>query len=226
MLHRPLLRILYNRGAIVFEVDRSLIIAAIEAHESGITIADCKQPEMPLVFVNKGFCQLTGYNRDEIIGKNCRFLQGANTDQSTVKEIRSALMQGHNYRGELLNYRKDGSTFWNKLRLCPIYDNEGGLSHFVGIQNDITSVKQLQLERERLLEDLSENNERLRYFGREVAHDVRTSIGLVKSLSELLKEELEDKVSKEVETYIDDILRITNKAIEELQKKTLATLED
>ena len=82
----------------------------------------------------------------------------------------------------------------------------------------------MQLERERLLEDLSENNERLRYFGREVAHDVRTSIGLVKSLSELLKEELEDKVSKEVETYIDDILRITNKAIEELQKKTLATL--
>lgn len=105
-----------------------------------VCLTDPHDPEQPIVFANRAFRQLTGYSNEEIIGRNCRFLQGPDNDQRKVQEIRDALATEEVAVVELLNYRKDGSTFWNALHLGPIYDAEGTLLYYFGSQWDVTDV--------------------------------------------------------------------------------------
>ncbi|TWT76791.1 Sensor protein FixL [Planctomycetes bacterium CA13] len=112
--------------------------AAIESTHDGFVIADATEPGFPLVFVNERFQQFTGYSEDEILGRNCRFLQGADTDPNTIEAIRTALNEEERFQGELLNYRKDGTPFWSFLRISPVHDRSGKLTHFVGMSTDIT----------------------------------------------------------------------------------------
>jgi diguanylate cyclase (GGDEF)-like protein/PAS domain S-box-containing protein len=117
---------------------------AIGAASVGISIVDMRVPEQPIVFVNPAFERLTGYGTEESIGRNCRFLQGPDTDPAAVAEIRAAIAESHDCTVQLLNYRKDGSTFWNELTLSPVRDESGIVTHYVGIQLDITARKQAQ----------------------------------------------------------------------------------
>ncbi len=94
--------------------------------------------EQRILFANEAFERITGYRREETLGRNCRFLQGPGTDRSTVHAMRDALMSGDAFRGEVLNYRKDGSSFWNLLTITPIRDDEGRVGHFVSVQQDVT----------------------------------------------------------------------------------------
>lgn len=105
-----------------------------------VCLTDPNQPDDPIVFCNQAFERLTGYQRDEIIGRNCRFLQGARTDQTQVDRIRHALKTEDVAVVELLNYRKDGSTFWNALHLGPIYDQHNNLKYFFGSQWDVSDI--------------------------------------------------------------------------------------
>jgi two-component system, NtrC family, sensor kinase len=86
------------------------------------------------VFVNAAFTNLTGYSAEEAVGRNCRFLQGIDTDPVVVTEIRNALSTGTSIRREILNYRKDGEPFWNDLMIDPVLDDAGTLVGFVGVQ--------------------------------------------------------------------------------------------
>ena len=113
--------------------DRALDVAA-----EGITIADARRPDRPLVYANQGFVRMTGYPVSEVMGRNCRFLQGPDTDPGAVQEIRRAIDAERECIVEILNYRKDGSTFWNRLSITPVRDESGLLSHFIGIQSDVT----------------------------------------------------------------------------------------
>jgi PAS domain S-box-containing protein len=117
---------------------------AIAASSDGIVIADARKPDMPITYVNPAFEQLTGYEAEEVIGRNCRFLQGKDTDQPALNELREALRQGRGCKVILSNYRKNGTLFWNELSISPIYDADGNLTHFVGIQSDITERKVAQ----------------------------------------------------------------------------------
>ncbi len=117
---------------------------AMAATYNGITIADAQQPGMPIIYANTGFEQITGYTEAEIIGQNCRFLQGVDTSPVAVEQIRHALGHAEACRVILKNYRKDGSAFWNELTIAPVHDEVGRLSHFVGIQSDITDRKQAE----------------------------------------------------------------------------------
>ena len=105
-----------------------------------VCLTDPRIEDDPIVFCNKAFEKLTGYRQEEIIGRNCRFLQGAKTDQAQVAKIREAIRTEEVLVVELLNYRKDGSTFWNALHLGPIYDEEGKLRYFFGSQWDVTDI--------------------------------------------------------------------------------------
>lgn len=116
---------------------------ALAAASTGITIADARQPDMPLIFVNPAFEQITGYAIADVLGKNCRFLQGADTDQTALAQIRIALATGQACRVTLKNYRHDGSPFWVDLALAPVRDDADTLTHFIGIQADITDRVQL-----------------------------------------------------------------------------------
>ncbi|WP_189572880.1 EAL domain-containing protein [Marinobacter zhanjiangensis] len=122
-----------------------LMKQGIESSSNGIVIADARQPQMPIVYVNPAFEQITGYRAEECIGHNCRFLQkGADGDEpnrQALEEIRQSLRQEREVTVVLRNFRKDGTPFWNDLYIAPIRDSGGDVTHFIGIQNDISEKK-------------------------------------------------------------------------------------
>lgn len=143
------------------EGDLLLRDRAMAAAQDGITISDNRLPDQPLVYVNEGFERLSGYQREEVLGRNCRFLQQGETDAKTRTCIRDALETGQACVVELLNYRKDGSPFWNRLSISPIYGAGGAVTHFVGVQSDISDRVQAQRQLEAAMKDLRAANEDL-----------------------------------------------------------------
>jgi PAS domain S-box-containing protein len=121
---------------------------AVIATDITFTITDPRQPDDPLVWVNPSFTRITGYEADEVVGRNCRFLQGPATDPASVHEIRTALAERRTVTTTLLNYRKDGTAFWNQLSVSPVFDGEGTLVSFVGVQTDVTERVRVEHERE------------------------------------------------------------------------------
>ncbi|MEN3972046.1 PAS domain-containing protein [Sphingomicrobium sp. XHP0235] len=111
-----------------------------------VCLTDPHLEDDPIVFCNEAFENLTGYSRDEVVGRNCRFLQGPDTDENQVARIRKALANEDVAVVELLNYRKDGTSFWNTLHLGPIYDDDGKLRYFFGSQWDVTDIHQARAQ--------------------------------------------------------------------------------
>jgi PAS domain S-box-containing protein len=109
-----------------------------------MVVADARQPDHPIVLANKAFLDLTGYTAEEVLGRNCRFLQGKNTSAAAVAEVRLAISEGRDTDVELLNYRKDGSQFWNQLHLSPIRDDDGEIAYFFASQIDVTKYRNVQ----------------------------------------------------------------------------------
>lgn len=121
------------------KVTRELLFRAVDQVRGGVTIADACKPGWPLIYVNAGFEKLTGYQADEALGKSCHFLQGTDTEQYEVGVLREALEQGLDCRVTLRNYRRDGSMFWNELSLTAVRNETGELTHFIGVQQDVTA---------------------------------------------------------------------------------------
>ena len=111
---------------------------ALDSIINGVLITDSKQENNPVIYSNKASEILTGYSGEEILGKNCRFLQGNDRNQPELVEIREAIKEGRPCKTILKNYKKDGTLFWNELTISPVFDNNNNLVHFVGIQEDIT----------------------------------------------------------------------------------------
>jgi two-component system, NtrC family, sensor kinase len=114
---------------------------AMAATSTGIAIADATNPEHPIIYCNPAFESMTGYQREEILGRNCRFLQGIDTDPAAVAKIRQALKNESECLVVLKNYRQDGTAFWNALSISPVRDRTDKLTHFIGVQRDITERK-------------------------------------------------------------------------------------
>ncbi|EAW37288.1 PAS domain S-box protein [Lyngbya sp. PCC 8106] len=135
---------------------------AIAASNNGIVLADARLEDHPIIFVNPAFEKITGYSASEIIGENTRFLQGTDNNQPELERLRETLKNQESCTVILRNYRKDGSLFWNELNLSPIYDQQGNLTHYLGIQNDVTESKlaeeelRKQLERERVIKAVTQ----------------------------------------------------------------------
>ncbi len=122
---------------------------ALDASSNGIVITDALESDHPTVYINPAFEKITGYSKEEILGTNCRFLQEKDKNQQTLKDLREALQTGQEYRGIVRNYRKNGSLFWNELHIAPVQNSENHLTHFIGIQTDISERKKLEEERDR-----------------------------------------------------------------------------
>jgi PAS domain S-box-containing protein len=111
---------------------------AISASTNGILITDAQNRDQPVVYVNPGFEKITGYSSEEVIGRNCRFLQGSDRHQPNLEIVRQTIQQGTSCQVTLRNYRKDGTLFWMELSISPVYNDLGELTNFIGIQNDIS----------------------------------------------------------------------------------------
>jgi PAS domain S-box-containing protein len=121
---------------------------AVIATDITFTITDPRKPDNPLVWVNPSFTRVTGYEQDDVVGRNCRFLQGPATDPAAVDKIRRAIAERRTVTTTLLNYRKDGTAFWNQLSISPVFDGSGDLVSFVGVQTDVTERVRVEHERE------------------------------------------------------------------------------
>ena len=117
---------------------------AIAASDAGVFIVDPHLPDFPIVFASEGFERLTGYAASEVLGRNCRFLQGRDTDASAVARLREAVHAHQPVRQALINYRKDGTPYWNDVAISPVTDANGNVTHLVGIQNDVSEMYALQ----------------------------------------------------------------------------------
>ncbi len=119
---------------------------AIHSTHVGVSITNAQAEDNPIIFVNEGFSELTGYSREEILDRNCRFLQNDDRDQAGLDEIREFIKNGETGKSIIRNYKKDGTPFWNELSIAPIKDSKGKITHFVGLQNDVTELLETQQE--------------------------------------------------------------------------------
>lgn len=149
-------------------ITTELLEKAIQASSEGFVIADARMKDNPLIYVNPGFERLTGYRSEEVLNRNCRFLQGTDVKQPDLDTLRQAMREGKSCLVKLRNYRKDGSLFWNELSLSPVHDDSGTITHFIGVQKDITArvtaETELQESRQRLkraMDSIEEANRNL-----------------------------------------------------------------
>lgn len=148
------------------ELTLELLKEAVLASSEGITITDMTREDQPLVFVNRAFETMTGYSGLDVLGKNCRFLQGQDTDKAAVVEISQAIAKGAKCEVTLRNYRKTGELFWNRLNLSPVTNSSGQVTHYVGIQRDVSreilvsdNLKRLNKLYVRINQNLAEESE-------------------------------------------------------------------
>ena len=151
-----------------------LFFAAVEMTRMPMIVTDPNLPDCPIVFANGAFSDLTGYSREETYGRNCRFLQGALSDKGTITQIRTAIKEHKPLAVELLNYRKDGTRFWNALFLGPIFDEQGKLLYFFASQLDVT--------RRRNSEDSFRQSQKMEAIGQltaGMAHDFNNALHVI-----------------------------------------------
>jgi len=147
--------------SVAANISRELLAQAVDQSHDGVTIADAKKPGFPLIYANRGFETLTGYAPDEIIGNSYRILQGNDTEQPGIDIVRAAVAKGEGCLVTLRNYRKDGSMFWNELSISPVYDADGNLTHYIGIQKDVTARTLLEQHLHQSNLDLQTLNQQL-----------------------------------------------------------------
>ncbi|WP_435067279.1 PAS domain-containing protein [Haloplanus sp. C73] len=144
---------------------------AMDEAPVGITISDPSQPDNPVIYANDAFERITGYPIDEVLGRNCRFLQGEDTDPETVDRMRRAVDNWEPVTVEVRNYRQSGEMFWNQVTIAPIYDENGEPSHFVGFQQDVTDRKEVE-------RSLETERDRLALLNQIVRHDIRNDMSV------------------------------------------------
>lgn len=145
--------------------------AAMRATRMPMLITDPRQPDNPIVFVNDAFARLTGYSREETLGRNCRFLQGPGTNLDDIAKVRKAIADREPIEIDLLNYRKDGTLFWNRLLVSPVFNNKE-LSYFFASQLDVTRERtagisagraEVEASMEQRIADLTASEDRLHF---------------------------------------------------------------
>lgn len=110
------------------------LVKALQTAQQNFVITDPLLPDNPIVYASEGFLRLTGYTLDQVLGRNCRFLQGPGTDPKAVERIRKGIEKGDDTTVVLLNYRSDGSHFWNQFFVAPLRDGQGNIVNYMGVQ--------------------------------------------------------------------------------------------
>ena len=180
--------------------ERLLLYArALESASQGVTIADARRDDEPIVYANPAFERITGYDAAEILGRNCRFLQGEGTDPETVDEIRAAIAERRSISTELRNYRKDGTPFWNRLVIVPVRNGDGEVTHFLGLQQDVTRRR--------------EREQRVAVLDRVLRHNLRNQLNVVRGEADRILAE-EEVDPDEARAAAEGIVRATDELLD------------
>ena len=170
----------------------SLAAIALERCRMPMCVTDPQQADNPIILANRAFLKATGYALDEVIGRNTRFLQGCDTDPAAVDRIRAAIAAHDELTIELVNYRRDGSPFWNRLVLSPIVDDAGRLIYYFAAQADVTA--------ERRARELAS---RERALLREVDHRAKNALALVQGIVRMTRADDPGQYSRSVQGRVD-----------------------
>ncbi|MBC6981841.1 histidine kinase dimerization/phosphoacceptor domain -containing protein [Caulobacter sp. 17J80-11] len=188
--------------------ENDLFAAALRGACKAMLLADARRPGKPIVFANDAFLQLTGYARDEVLGRSCSFLQGPGTDQESVEAIRRALAEGRALSIEILNYRKDGTAFWNAVSLSPVADASGAPEYYFAVLSDVSDKREAELALKEAYEgleravddrtlDLQTALDQKTMLLHEVDHRVKNNLQLISSLIQLQLRRSAEPVVKE-----------------------------
>jgi PAS domain S-box-containing protein len=175
---------------------RELAFIAVERTRMPMAVTDPRLPDNPIVLANQAFLDLSGYSAEEVVGRNCRFLQGPRTDPAQVAKLRDAIAAEQEATIELLNYRKDGTSFWNELFISPVHDDAGRLLYFFSSQKDISKRRQardLEAEEHRLL--------------REVDHRAKNALALVQGIVRLSCADDPQAYASSVQARVESLAR-------------------
>ncbi len=172
---------------------------AVESVRNGICITNPRLPDNPIVYVNEAFLEMTAYQRHQVIGRNCRFLQRDDRDQIAIENIREAIRTEQPITTTLRNYRRDGSIFWNELTVSPVHDERGTLINFVGIQNDISARKEAE--------------KRVSEFYSVISHELRTPLTSINGALSVIADGSAGKVNAQVMRMVSIALENSERLI-------------
>lgn len=175
---------------------KELSATAFQRTRMPMVVSDARQPDYPIVLANEAFLNLTGYTGEEVLGRNCRFLQGKGTLPAAVAEIRAAVAENKECTVEILNYKKDGTPFWNQLHISPIFDDDGNLAYHFASQIDMTRFRNIQ--------SLEESEHRLLM---EVDHRAKNVLAVVESVVRLTRSDDAARYSASVQNRVQALSR-------------------
>jgi PAS domain S-box-containing protein len=180
---------------------QGVLSAAVLATPTGIVVSDPNLPDCPVIYANPAFYRITGYSEEEVIGRNCRFLQGPGTNPRHIKALREAIENGKAINVELVNHRKDGSRFVNELHLSPIFGDDGEVRYIFGIQHDVSAREQFARDAERARRAAERANAEKSDFLAFMSHEIRTPMnGVMGTISLLLDTTLDAEQHAYAET--------------------------
>ena len=192
-----------------------VLTEAIEATSEGIFIIDAKKPNFPIVYANESFLKTTGYAKSEILGRNYFLFYGVDADTSIANEIKRTIRKGKSFRVEVVNFKKDGKKYWNSLRIAPVRDSRGIIAHYIGIQTDVTLMREKEFEIDEQREELLHVTRvgKLAEFVSSLAHEISQPLTAILSYAQAAQRILagrDPKLQEILQYIINDDQRATD----------------
>ncbi len=192
---------------------------AMESTTDGIFIIDAQKPNFPIIYANQAFRKMTGYAKGEILGRNYFLLYGADENFRIIEKIKQTIYRGKSFDGEMLNFQKNGKKYWNLLRIAPLCDAHGAVTHYVGIQTDVTLMRERELEINEQREELLHVTRvgKLAEFVSSLAHEINQPLTAILSYAQAAQRMLLDR-EPELQKILSYIINDDQRAAEVIQR--------
>jgi PAS domain S-box-containing protein len=192
---------------------------AMESTADGIFIIDAQKPNFPIIYANQSFQKITGFAKREILGRNYFLSYGIDADPRIVNEIKHTIRKGKSFHGDMLNFQKNGKKYWNLLRIAPVRDSSGAVTHYVGIQTDVTLMREKELEIDEQREELLHVTRvgKLAEFVSSLAHEISQPLTAILSYAQAAQRMLAGR-EPEIQKILSYIINDDQRAAEVIQR--------